>query len=828
MIDYRRRDVAGIVMGAVLAALLGCQPREPFYLHHTDRDLSHYNVVATEIEYPDVEADRLADVSGANRPFSLTNTEPKEIWNLTLEQAVQIALTNNKVMRSLGGQVQGPPEFILRNPALVPTVYDPALAESNPNTGVEAALSAFDTQFSSSLGWQRVDSPNNFDRFDGLGLILPYVDREDIGAFQAKLSKVTATGAEFSVSHEVDYAKTNQFNNILTGYPADWNVKLTAEMRQPLLQGNGVEFNRIAGPGAKPGQYNGVVLARINTDIALADFEIGVRNLINDVETNYWELYFVYRNFDTVISGRDSALSTWRKVAGLARAGARGGEAEREAQAREQYFVFRSGAERSLNALYTAEAKLRYLLGVAATDGRLIRPQDEPTTAKVVFDWNDVLNEGLVRSVELRQQKWIVKRRELELVAAKNFLMPRLDFLAQYQWLGMGNRLDGAHPLTEETLEQLPPPDTNAYRTLTSGEFQQWQMGFQLNMPLGFRREMAGVRNAELQVTKERAKLQEGELELSHQLAFAVRDLEANYVLSETNFNRRIAAQHEVEAVSRAYENDTVTIDRVLEAQRSLAQAESDYYRSLVDYSRSITQVHFRKGSLLEYNGVYLAEGPWPGKAYFDARRRARARDAAIHLDYGFTKPEEISRGTLNQQMDNGGTSATGPANAAPPPAPAPGNGEPLPPPNNVPVQPGPLPQPPAPPTPAPAQPQSSDFAPGDGQSSVTTRLPAVPADRMVDSEVGGASWTNPVREDHSTVEPNADLLGRQLGGQPADERPAMAVQPPAEQPAVQMPMPQPAAEMPAQQPGPQTASEANPLREAAERPVGDGRGLRE
>ena len=109
-------------------------------------------------------------------------------------------------------------------------------------------------------------------------------------------------------------------------------------------------------------------------------------------------------------------------------------------------------------------------------------------------------------------------------------------------------------------------------------------MGFQLNMPLGFRREMAGVRNAELQLTKERAKLQEGELELSHQLAFAIRDLEANYVLSETNFNRRIAAQHEVEAVSRAYENDTVTIDRVLEAQRSLAQAESDYYRSLVDY----------------------------------------------------------------------------------------------------------------------------------------------------------------------------------------------------------------------------------------------------
>ena len=179
-------------------------------------------------------------------------------------------------------------------------------------------------------------------------------------------------------------------------------------------------------------------------------------------------------------------------------------------------------------------------------------------------------------------------------------------------------------------------------------------MGFQLNMPLGFRREMAGVRNAQLKLAKERAKLQEGELELSHQLAYAIRDLETNYVLSQTDFNRRIAAQRQVEAVAAAYETDTVTLDVVLEAQQDLAQAESDYYRALVNYNKSIAQVHFRKGSLLEYNGVYLAEGPWPGKAYFDARRRARARDASTYLDYGFTQPRVISRGPIEQQAGGG------------------------------------------------------------------------------------------------------------------------------------------------------------------------------
>ncbi len=71
----------------------------------------------------------------------------------------------------------------------------------------------------------------------------------------------------------------------------------------------------------------------------------------------------------------------------------------------------------------------------------------KPTTAKVAFDWCDVLAEGLVRSPELRKEKWIVKQRELELIAAKNFLLPRLDLVGQYRWLGLGNRLDGANAL---------------------------------------------------------------------------------------------------------------------------------------------------------------------------------------------------------------------------------------------------------------------------------------------------------------------------------------------------------------------------------------------
>jgi len=679
----RQAPVVGRVLAAVLVALSGCQPQQPFYLRQVDSELAHYKGAATEIEYPDVETDRLADVAETQKPFSLMNKDLNNIWELTLEEAMQIALQNNKVMRSIGGQVQGPPDYFIRNPEMLPTIYTPALAESNPRTGPEAALSAFDAQWATSVTWQKMDTPQNLS--PAYQIIFPTIARDDMASFQTRLSKMTATGGQWALTHNVNYDLTNKPT---VAYPASWNVNLEASWRQPLLQGAGVQFNRIAGPGATPGVYNGVVLARINTDVALADFEAAVRNLVSDVEITYWELYFAYRSLDAVKAGYESALVTWRRIDTLYRIGSKGGEAEKEAQARQQVYQFRSAAEQSLTSLYATEAKLRYMLGLTSNDGRLIRPKDEPTMAKVSFDWHEVLQEGLARSVELREQKWIVKRRELELIAAKNFLLPKVDFVALYRFLGLGNNL---LPRANNAGSDFTQINSNAYQSLTSGDFQEWQLGFQASIPLGFRREMAGVRNAQLALAQEQVKLQEAELELTHQMAYAIRDLEGAYVQTETSFNRRVAAQREVEAVAAAYETDTITLDVLLQAQQRLAQAESDYFRALVNYAKAISQVHFRKGSLLEYNGVYLAEGPWPGKAYFDARRRARARAASTYLDYGFTQPRVISRGPIEQQA--GGALFEGGAmepTAAPTPAP---DGE-LPVPTPAPLKPELLPTP--------------------------------------------------------------------------------------------------------------------------------------
>ena len=243
------------------------------------------------------------------------------------------------------------------------------------------------------------------------------------------------------------------------------------------------------------------------------------------------------------------------------RTGSKGGSADREAQARSQYFQFRAAVETALTDLYRTESRLRYLMGLSMSDGRLIRPCDEPTTARVAFDWCGIHCEALTRREEIRQQKWEIKRRELELIAARNFLLPRLDATGRYRWQGLGDDLlhtNGGHEFTDQ--------NSSAFGVLTSGQFQDWQLGLQLSMPIGFRRELSGIRHQELLLARDRALMQDLELEISHQLGDSIRDMDLNFGLTQTNFNRRVASEKEVQAVQASYEADRVTLDLLLDA----------------------------------------------------------------------------------------------------------------------------------------------------------------------------------------------------------------------------------------------------------------------
>ena len=604
-----------------------------------DTRLSYHEKVGLKIEYPDAEDCGCAPgqtAMAAIDPLAFEDPSTLPTMEMTLPEAIRIAVSQSPVLRSLGGS-------IVQAPQAASTVYDPALSYANPLGGVEAALSAFDAQVNGVLNWNKNEIPNNVQQGSlGEQFNLP-VQLATRSNFSAEIAKQTAQGARFALRHNVLYDRNNR---PFRAFPSDFTGWVEAEWRQPLMQGAGTTYNRIAGPNAGVGQYNGVLVARINNDISLADFEASVINLVADVEQAYWELYGAYRTLEAQLRGRESALKTFQVQ--QARTGVGYDRDDPLAQATSQYYLFQSQVENALAGpagIYALEQRLRYLLGMAASDGRLIKPMTEPNAVEVVFDWHSALEQSLDRRVELRRQKWNVKRRELELIAARLNRRPRLDFLGQYRWRGLGDHLIGR---TDDAAND------NLYADITGGNYQEWVAGMELQFPVGLRQASVAVSHAQLNLARERAVLCETELRVSHDLANAVREMQRAYRLLESNLNRWLADQNQVDILAKRVEfgvgddaRGSNSIFVLLQAQRQLVASEADFYRSLVDYNLAIRNLHTQKGSLLAYNQIQLAESGWSPKAYSDAYELGRFFTPRISPE-SVDAPRPVSRGAFD------------------------------------------------------------------------------------------------------------------------------------------------------------------------------------
>jgi len=408
-----------------------------------------------------------------------------------------------------------------------------------------------------------------------------------------------------------------------------------------------------------------VMLARINEDLALHEFEGRVRNLVRDVENAYWDLYTAYRAVEAARLGHESANALWRVAKSKLDVGE--GAPELEAQSRSQVYLFQGQLERAFSGsnvvgndpggLLGRERDLRYLIGWAPTDNRLIRPIDEPTTARLAFGWEEVKEEGLLRSVELRQQKWQIKQRELELISAKNNLLPEVNATGIYRWVGAGDTL----AKSSGTGLDFPSQGSNAIESLLDGNYQEVGARLEFTPPaFGARRQFTALQNAKLGLVRSTAMLEEKEVALVKELSEAMSRLESHHVQAETFLGQWQASEREVSVWENKLEIDSeraeVVLDNLLRAQQRRADAQLSYYRAISEYNKSIAYVHYLKGSSLEYNNIMLEEGPWPHKAMWDALERARERAAATYYDYGVTRPGVISQGKVVEQMGNFGT----------------------------------------------------------------------------------------------------------------------------------------------------------------------------
>ena len=655
----------------LLAAFMatGCTPTQPFFLNESP-DLQYYLNTATQIEYPDVDVPSLAETTEAYEPLTIGNHE-YQFWDLTVEECVSIALQNAKFFVTTGGNAETrqnvAAQFTSASVEQVGSIYDIAIGQSTTQSvpltvdgngnrvlprgvlranqigGVEDALAEFDAQASGFVNFSTTDRPRNS---GNSGVSTSFAQGTDVTQ-QAALSKRFATGGVATFREQIIYGRSNlPTNPSLIGSASrinssDYTAVLEAQVQHPLMRNRGTLVNRIP-----------VVLASLNEDLATTDFEIQVRNLVRDVEVAYWNLYVAYRNVSTTIVGRNSAIAT----ANFARLNLDNGTGTTQevAQADNQYYNFRARLEGALSGsnlpgddrfgVYGAERVMRDLMGLSPTDGRLIRPIEEPSLARLQFDWNEIVSQMMYLSPELRRIKTNLKQRELELITAKNQLLPEVNLSLLYRWVGVGDTL--GPPGGSDV--RAPGRGSSALGELTGGDYQEGEIRLEITPPaIGSRRERARIRGSQLRLRQIEAFLQETERLLVSQLSDAVAKAATHYQLVQTNAQAWQAAEVEVEARLAEFKGGRSPVNVVLQSQQRRADAQISYYRALSEYNKSLNYIDYLKGTMLANSNITLREGSWNKKAYWDALERARERSAGKKKQYGVTRPSVVRRGPL-------------------------------------------------------------------------------------------------------------------------------------------------------------------------------------
>jgi outer membrane protein TolC len=578
------------------------------------------------------------------KPRTTNDPEAAEVWPMTLQQAIRIGLDNSEVVRTIAFGAQGIPIGGFEPTPLTPsgagagggvasslgagvldTVYDPAIIE----TGIAQALSVFDTAFTTSILWgDNVQPFNNGVQGGSLSLTgtkFPIVSVNDSLTYQIGLSKRTETGALLGVVHNINWSYQN--SSFLV-WPSAYTTNIQLTLTQPLL-GSAPLPGQAAGPlvGLEANRA-GIVVGRLNADASVWRFKAQIMALCRSVEQQYWNLAQSHVQLwasDRAVSFAESSLKREQNFLLLGR-----GTVGDLAEAAQQLEEFNLDLVTKTSDVLTTERQLRNILGLPPADNRRIVPVTPPTEARLEPDWEVSLAQMLNFQPDIVQQQIFVRVAELQLLVARNQLLPQLSLNALYQLNGLGQQLDSAEAvMTGATLKALNPVIANQQRAagLASNpglynNFVTWQVGFTFQMPLGMRSPLAFTRQQQYVLLRARAYLQQIVHQTTHSLARFFLEVDANYKQFKSASRLRAAAAQRLIQQQALYEEGRIgfTVDRYLDAVRRYASAVAQEAQYKTTYNISIVALEEAKGTLLAYDNISVAEGPWPRKAYIQAR----------------------------------------------------------------------------------------------------------------------------------------------------------------------------------------------------------------
>lgn len=494
--------------------------------------------------------------------------EKPEPWQMSLDTAIRIALSNSEVVRVLAGTSAT---------SSGRTVYDPAVT----NTEVDRARAVFDPTIGLGNEWDRTETPvgvrnaaGTATRIDGEG-----IDQYTMGLDAAK---TTVTGGTARLQVGANPWRTNEIGFGRPPLNPRTAASVDLSYTQPLFQGGGRRVNLAP-----------IMIARIETERSFYQLRESVQRLVRGVVEAYWAL--VFARTDAWARQQQVEQAQWAYDLAEARFRKGLGDAGDRAQARSTLANFRAQLVTARGNLLDREAALRNILGIPPSDGREIVPVTPPQKAWFEVDWPSVMQMAGQFRNDLIERKLILEASEQELLIARNQAFPSVDAKALYRWDHLeGRGIDDAWVAAEP------------------GRFTGWQLGVDVTVPLGLADARAQLRRSELTVMRDRANLDQAMHEATHDLATSYRDLAKFFEEYRAFKDTRQASRINLDAQSARWSTGLTIYLNVLQAIASWGDAIDSEAQSLLQYNTELANLEQNMGTILESHGIQFTEDSFP------------------------------------------------------------------------------------------------------------------------------------------------------------------------------------------------------------------------
>ena len=368
---------------------------------------------------------------------------------------------------------------------------------------------------------------------------------------------------------------------------------LSFRATQPLLRNFGVDVNR-----------RQILIARNTLGINRELFRTSLMNTVVSVEQAYLDLVYARRAVEVVkeslFLARDQARITQIRIDVGASA---------PLDILQPRVTIATTEEQLITAVANvrdAEDRLRALLNLERSDWeRPIVPTDPVEYEPMTVSPDAAVARAFELRPELRQAELTTETREVQYLFARNQVLPQLDFDVSYLAAGSGVETE-FDPVTGQPI--LTSRLTPALREVFANEFPSWTFTLTAGVPLTNIGARAERRRAELD--RDSSRLNESQTRQTIMLAVrsAARNVSTAASLITASRTAREAAERNLEAERRRYENGMTTNFQVLQIQQQLSDARVRELQALVGYNQAVATYHREVGDILDIHNIQIDE----------------------------------------------------------------------------------------------------------------------------------------------------------------------------------------------------------------------------